>query len=50
MPEDQSGAGQLLNRKKVQLFAQNAMVAALRLFQASEVLLQLLAGKKGGAV
>ncbi len=44
------GAGNFLDGEKVQLLAQHAMVAPLRLFQAGKVLLHLLVGKKGGAI
>ncbi len=50
MPEDQSGAGDLLNAEQVELLAQQSMVAFGRFFKASEVCVQILLRKKGGAV
>ena len=37
MPEDESGAGELLNAEEVELFAEDAMVAACGFFKAREV-------------
>ena len=50
MPEDETGAGQFLNAEKVQLLAQQAMVALGRFFKAHEVLVQRLLREEGRAV
>ncbi len=50
MPEDQSRTGNLLNRKQVELLAENAMIALRRLFQPGEVLFHILVGEEGRAV
>ncbi len=50
MPEDQSRPGNLLDGEKVELLAQDTMIAALRLLQAGKVLLHFFVGEKCGAV
>src|SRR5208337_1722025 len=50
MPEDEAGAGELLNAEEVKLLAQDAMVAARSFFQAREVLVEILLREKGRAV
>src|SRR6185437_15339055 len=37
MPEDEAGSGDILNGEEVELFAEHAMVATLRLFQAGKM-------------
>jgi hypothetical protein len=46
MPEDQTGARYFLDGKQIELLAQQAVVAPLRLFQAGKVLLQLFGGEE----
>ena len=50
MPEDEAGAGQLLNAEEVELLAQQAMVALGRFFKAGEVRVEILLREEGGAV
>jgi hypothetical protein len=50
LPEDEPGAGQLLNAEQVQLLAQHAMVALGRFLQPREVRVQILLRKEGCAV
>src|ERR1035437_1929746 len=50
MPEDKAGTGDVLNGEEVELFAQHAMVAALRFFQAGKVLFHFFLGEEGGAI
>ena len=50
MPEDEAGAGELLNGEQVELLAEQAMVALLGLFELVEVVVELLLGVERGAV
>ena len=50
MPEDQPRPGQFLDGEQVELLAQHAMVALLRLFQLVQVLVQVLLGEERRAV
>jgi hypothetical protein len=50
MPEDEAGAGELLNAEEVELLAQQAMVALGRFFEAREVGVEVLLREEGGAV
>ena len=50
MPEDEAGAGQLLNAEEVELLAEDAMVAARGFFKAGEVLVELFFREEGRAV
>ena len=50
MPEDQPRPGEFLDRKQVELFAQHAMVALLRFFDAGEVGVEILLREKRRAV
>ena len=50
MPEDEAGAGELLNAEQVELLAQHAMVALGRFFKPREVGVQILLREEGGAV
>ena len=49
-PQRQAGSHRFVHREQFELLAQLAMVAPLRLFQAVEVLLQILLREKRGAV
>ena len=50
MPEDEAGAGDLLNAEQVKLLAQQAMVALGCFFQVREMGVQILLREKGRAV
>ncbi len=50
MPEDESGAGELLNGVEIELLAEGAMVAALGLLKLAHVLVHLLFGVERGSV
>src|SRR6202034_2109002 len=50
MPEDEAGAGELLNAEQVELLTEDAVVAARSLFQALEVGIHLFLGEEGHAV
>ena len=50
MPEDEAGAGELLNAEEVELLAQDAMVAARGFFKAGEVGVEIFLREEGGAV
>ena len=50
MPEDQARSGEFLNRKQVELFAEHAMVALLRFFDAGEVGVEIFLGEEGSAI
>src|SRR5208282_1654181 len=50
VPEDEAGAGELLNAEEVELFSQNAMIAARCFFKASEVVVEVFLGEEGRAV
>ena len=50
MPEDEAGAGELLNAEEVELFAEDAMVAARGFFKAGEVLVEIFLREERGAV
>jgi hypothetical protein len=50
MPEDQAGAGEFLDGKQVELFAEHAMVALLGFFDAGEVGVEIFFGEKRSAV
>ena len=50
MPEDQAGAGELLNAEEVELLAEQAMVALGGFFKASEVGVEIFLREEGGAV
>ena len=51
MPEDEAGAGDLLDAEEVELLAEDAMVAApWLLFQAREVGVEIFLREEGGAV
>ena len=50
MPEDQSGAGDLLNAEEIKLLAQQAMVALGRFLKPCEMRVEILLRKERGAV
>jgi hypothetical protein len=50
MPEDEAGAGELLNAEEVELLAEDAMVAARGFFKAGEVGVEILFRKERRAV
>src|SRR5260370_13807427 len=50
MPEDEAGAGFVLNAEEVQLGAELAMIATLGFLQAMEVFVQLFFGEEAGGV
>src|SRR5712692_5901643 len=50
MPEDQPRSSKLLDRKQVELFAQHAMVALLRFFDAVQIGVEILLREKRRAV
>src|SRR5579862_3329688 len=50
MPEDQAGAGGFLNAEKIELGAKLAMIAALGLFDAVEIFVELFLGVEGERV
>ena len=50
MPEDEAGAGELLNGEQVELLAEQAMVALLGFFELVEVVVELLLGVERRAV
>ncbi len=50
VPEDEAGAGELLNAEEVELLAEDAMVAARGFFEAREVGVEILLREEGGAV
>ena len=50
VPEDEAGAGDLLDAEEVELLAEHAMVARLDLFQMLEVSFEVLGVEEGGAV
>jgi hypothetical protein len=50
MPEDEAGAGELLNAEEVELFAEDAMIAARGFFQAREVGVKIFLREEGRAV
>ena len=50
MPEDEAGAGELLNAEEVELLAEDAMVAARGFFKAREVRVEIFLREERGAV
>src|SRR5260370_16529306 len=50
MPEDEAGAGFVLNAEEVQLGAELAMIATLGFFQAMKIFVQLLLCEEAGGV
>ena len=50
MPEDEAGAGELLNAEEVELLAEDAMVAARGFFKAREVGVEIFLREERGAV
>src|ERR1700722_7638047 len=50
VPEDEAGAGELLNAEQVELLAQDAMVAARGFFKAGEVRVEILLREESCAV
>ncbi len=50
MPEDEAGAGELLNGEQVELLAEQAMVALLGFFELVEVVVEVFLGVERGAV
>src|SRR5580698_582044 len=50
MPEDETGARELLNRKQVELFAEHAMVALFGFFDASQIGVEILLREKRRAI
>src|SRR5690349_23299453 len=50
MPEDEAGSGFVLNAEKIELRAELAMIAALGLFQAMQVLVEFFLREKTGGV
>jgi hypothetical protein len=50
MPEDEAGAGELLNAEEVELLAEQAVVALGCFFEAREVGVEVLLREEGGAV
>ena len=50
MPEDEAGAGELLNGEQVELLAEQAMVALLGFFELVEVVVELFLGVERRAV
>jgi hypothetical protein len=50
MPEDQPRTSQILNAEKVELLADDAMVAAGGFFKTGEVGVKIFFGEEGGAV
>ncbi len=50
MPEDQAGSSFFLNTEKIEFNTELAMIAALRFFQAMQILIKFLLSVKGGSV
>src|SRR3974390_3009572 len=50
MPEDEAGAGELLNGEEIELLAEQAVVAALGFFELVEVVVELFLGVERGTV
>ena len=50
MPEDEAGAGEFLNAEKIELLAEDAMVAAVGFFEALEVGVKIFLREERGAV
>ena len=50
VPEDEAGAGELLNAEQVELLAEDAMVAARGFFEAGEVGVEIFLREEGSAV
>jgi hypothetical protein len=50
MPEDEAGAGEVLNAEEIELFAQDAMVAARGFFEAGEVIVEIFFREERRAV
>ena len=50
VPEDEAGAGDFLNAKEVELFAEDAVVAGLDLFKVLEVGVEIFLVEEGGSV
>jgi len=50
MPEDEARAGELLNRKQVELLAEDAMVALFGFFDACQIGVEILLGEKRRAI
>jgi hypothetical protein len=50
MPEDEAGAGDLLNAEEVELLAEEAMIALGDFFEAGEVGVEVFLREEGGAV
>ena len=50
MPEDEACAGDFVNAEEVELFAEEAVVAAGGLFESGEVGIHIFLGEEGGSV